>query len=89
MLQTGYTGAGGIEIYFPAREAEKVWNAVLQAGAPYGIVPAGLAARDTLRTEMGYCLYGSEINDTNFTHRCRIGLGKTRPETGFINSEKH
>ena len=83
---TGYTGAGGIEIYFPAREAEKVWNAVLQAGAPYGIVPAGLAARDTLRIEMGYCLYGNEINDT--TSPIAAGLGwVTRPETGFINSE--
>ena len=83
---TGYTGAGGIEIYFPATEAEKVWNAVLEAGAPYGIVPAGLAARDTLRTEMGYCLYGNEINDT--TSPIAAGLGwVTRTETGFINSE--
>ncbi|MDA9851829.1 glycine cleavage system aminomethyltransferase GcvT [Flavobacteriaceae bacterium] len=83
---TGYTGAGGIEVYFPASEAETVWNTVLKAGAPFGIVPVGLAARDTLRTEMGYCLYGNEINDT--TSPIAAGLGwVTKPETDFINSE--
>ncbi len=61
---TGYTGAGGIEIYFPAAKAPQVWESVLEAGRAYGIEPIGLAARDTLRTEMGYCLYGNEINDT-------------------------
>ena len=83
---TGYTGAGGIEIYLPANQAEKVWNAVLAAGASYGIVPAGLAARDTLRTEMGYCLYGNEINDS--TSPIAAGLGwVSKPEAGCINAK--
>jgi len=82
---TGYTGAGGIEIYFPSSKAEIIWNAVLHAGKDFGIVPAGLAARDTLRTEMGYCLYGNEINDT--ISPISAGLGwVTKPETGFIHS---
>jgi len=84
---TGYTGAGGIEIYFPSNQAEKIWTAVLDAGKDFGIVPAGLAARDTLRTEMGYCLYGNEIDDT--TSPISAGLGwVTKPETGFIHSEQ-
>ncbi len=83
---TGYTGAGGIEIYFPAADAPLIWNKVLQAGESYGILPAGLAARDTLRTEMGYCLYGNEIDD--ITSPIAAGLGwVTKPETGFFNSE--
>ena len=82
---TGYTGAGGIEIYFPSDKAPQVWDAVLQAGADYGITPAGLAARDTLRTEMGYCLYGNEINDTSSP----IAAGLkwiSKPETGCVNA---
>src|SRR5688572_10807289 len=62
---TGYTGAGGVEIYFENKDdnANKIWEAIFQAGAAQGIKPIGLAARDTLRLEMGYCLYGNEIDD--------------------------
>ncbi len=83
---TGYTGSGGIEIYFPVNQAELIWNAVLNAGKSYGIVPAGLAARNTLRTEMGYCLYGNEINETSSPIEAGLSwISKT--ETNFINSE--
>jgi aminomethyltransferase len=61
---TGYTGAGGFELYCLNHEAEQIWTAVLEAGREYGIKPAGLAARDTLRLEMGYCLYGNDIDET-------------------------
>lgn len=61
---TGYTGSGGCEIYFKNEDAEKVWKAVFEAGAEFDIKPIGLAARDTLRLEMGFCLYGHEIDDT-------------------------
>jgi len=60
---TGYTGAGGFEIYFPNEFAEKIWELILESGKSYGIQPIGLAARDTLRLEMGFCLYGNDIND--------------------------
>ena len=60
---TGYTGSGGFEIYCKNSEVEQVWNKVFEAGAAYGIKPIGLAARDTLRLEMGYCLYGNDIDD--------------------------
>ena len=82
---TGYTGAGGIEIYFPSEKAPLVWGAVLEAGESFGIAPIGLAARDTLRTEMGYCLYGNEINDTSSP----IAAGLkwiSKPEKGCINA---
>lgn len=70
---TGYTGAGGCEIYVRNEDGPKLWNAVFEAGDEYGIKPAGLAARDTLRLEMGYCLYGNDINDT--TSPIEAGLG--------------
>ena len=72
---TGYTGAGGVEIYFEDKNgnAEKIWNSIFQAGAAQGIKPIGLAARDTLRLEMGYCLYGNDIDDT--TSPLEAGLG--------------
>jgi len=70
---TGYTGSGGIEIYVPNTSMEKVWNAVFEAGKSYGIEPIGLAARDTLRLEKGFCLYGNDINDT--TNPLEAGLG--------------
>lgn len=60
---TGYTGAGGFELYFYPQEGLKIWNAVFEAGEEFGIKPVGLGARDTLRLEMGYCLYGNELND--------------------------
>lgn len=70
---TGYTGAGGCEIYFKNEDAEKIYKAVLKAGEKYGIKPIGLGARDTLRLEMGFCLYGNDINDT--TSPIEGGLG--------------
>lgn len=70
---TGYTGAGGFEIYFPAEHSVEIWNRVFEAGAPFGIKPIGLAARDTLRLEMGFCLYGNDIDDT--TSPLEAGLG--------------
>ena len=70
---TGYTGAGGFEIYCKNEEVAQVWDRVMEAGAPYGIKPAGLAARDTLRLEMGYCLYGNDIDDS--TSPLEAGLG--------------
>lgn len=72
---TGYTGAGGVEIYFEntGGAADKIWDAIFKAGAPHGIKPIGLGARDTLRLEMGYCLYGNDIDDT--TSPLEAGLG--------------
>jgi glycine cleavage system T protein len=72
---TGYTGAGGVEIYFEDKDghADKIWNAIFEAGAPHGIKPIGLGARDTLRLEMGFCLYGNDIDDT--TSPLEAGLG--------------
>ncbi|MBQ8650327.1 MAG: glycine cleavage system aminomethyltransferase GcvT [Flavobacteriales bacterium] len=70
---TGYTGAGGFEIYFPNEIAEDMWKKVFEAGAAYGIAPIGLGARDTLRLEKGFCLYGNDIDDT--TSPIEAGLG--------------
>jgi aminomethyltransferase len=72
---TGYTGAGGVEIYFEDKDgaADKVWDKIFEAGAAQGLKPIGLAARDTLRLEMGYCLYGNDIDDT--TSPLEAGLG--------------
>ncbi|MBI4649520.1 MAG: glycine cleavage system aminomethyltransferase GcvT [Bacteroidia bacterium] len=70
---TGYTGAGGCEIYIPNRYGEILWKAVFEAGAEFGIKPVGLGARDTLRLEMGFCLYGHDIDDT--TSPIEAGLG--------------
>lgn len=72
---TGYTGAGGVEIYFEDKgdNAEKIWNAIFEAGEPQGLKPIGLGARDTLRLEMGYALYGNDIDDT--TSPLEAGLG--------------
>jgi aminomethyltransferase len=72
---TGYTGAGGVEIYFENKEnnADTIWNAIFEAGKEAGLKPIGLAARDTLRLEMGYCLYGNDIDDT--TSPLEAGLG--------------
>lgn len=72
---TGYTGAGGVEIYFENKNghAEKIWNAIFEVGTPQGLKPIGLGARDTLRLEMGFCLYGNDIDDT--TSPLEAGLG--------------
>ena len=83
---TGYTGSGGFEIYCKNSEVEQVWNNVLEAGKEFGIKPIGLAARDTLRLEMGYCLYGNDIDDT--TSPLEAGLGWiTKFTKDFINSD--
>ncbi|SDD08587.1 aminomethyltransferase [Algoriphagus faecimaris] len=83
---TGYTGAGGFEIYVKNADAEKVWNAIFEAGKDFDIKPIGLGARDTLRMEMGYCLYGNDINDE--TSPIEAGLGWiTKFTKDFINSE--
>lgn len=84
---TGYTGAGGYEVYVPNPLAEKAWHVVMAAGAPHGIKPCGLAARDTLRLEMGFCLYGNDINDT--TSPLEAGLGWiTKFTKDFIDSDR-
>lgn len=84
---TGYTGSGGFEIYVPNEMALKVWDAVFAAGEPFGIKPIGLAARDTLRLEMGFCLYGNDIDDT--TSPIEAGLGWiTKFTKDFIDSER-
>ena len=83
---TGYTGSGGFEIYCKNNEAEQIWNKVFEAGAAFGIKPIGLAARDTLRLEMGYCLYGNDIDET--TSPIEAGLGWiTKFSKDFINAE--
>jgi len=85
---TGYTGAGGVEIYFENKDgaADKIWNAIFEAGAAQGIKAIGLGARDTLRLEMGYCLYGNDIDDT--TSPLEAGLGWiTKFSKPFTNSD--
>jgi len=83
---TGYTGSGGFEIYAKNTEIEQIWKKVFEAGEAYGIKPIGLAARDTLRLEMGFCLYGNDINDT--TSPLEAGLGWiTKFNKNFTNSE--
>lgn len=83
---TGYTGAGGFEIYVANEDVKKVWDAIFTAGAPFGIKPIGLGARDTLRLEMGFCLYGNDIDDT--TSPLEAGLGwVTKFTKEFVNSE--
>jgi aminomethyltransferase len=86
LSNTGYTGAGGFEIYMENADGPAIWRAVMEAGAEFGIRPIGLAARDTLRLEMGFCLYGNDINDT--TSPIEAGLGwitKFSEGNNFIN----
>ncbi len=83
---TGYTGAGGFEIYFDNEHADKIWDAIFDAGKAQNIKPIGLGARDTLRLEMGFCLYGNDIDDT--TSPIEAGLGWiTKFSKPFTNSE--
>ncbi|MDB4533253.1 glycine cleavage system aminomethyltransferase GcvT [Vicingaceae bacterium] len=83
---TGYTGAGGFEVYFENKDADAVWNAIQEAGKAVDMKMAGLAARDTLRLEMGFCLYGNDINDT--TSPLEAGLGWiTKFTKDFTNSD--
>lgn len=82
---TGYTGAGGFEIYIPNAHAAAAWDAIIAAGAPFGLEPIGLGARDTLRLEMGFCLYGNDIDD--MTSPIEAGLGWiTKFTKEFTNS---
>jgi aminomethyltransferase len=82
---TGYTGAGGFELYIENQHAETIWQALMEAGAEFGIKPCGLGARDTLRLEMAFCLYGNDIDDT--TSPLEAGLGWiTRFTKDFTNS---
>lgn len=84
---TGYTGSGGFEIYCKNKEVEQIWNKVFEAGSPYGIKPIGLAARDTLRLEMGYCLYGNDIDDTTSPYEAGLGW-VTKFTKDFVNHEQ-
>ena len=85
---TGYTGAGGFELYVPNAEATKLWDAIFNAGAEFDIKPAGLGARDTLRLEKGFCLYGNDINDE--TSPIEAGLGWiTKFTKPFIMADHH
>ena len=85
---TGYTGAGGYEIYILNKDAEHFWNSIMEAGAEFGILPCGLGARDTLRTEKGFCLYGHDINDS--TSPIEAGLGWiTKFTKEFVMSDYH
>jgi aminomethyltransferase len=84
---TGYTGAGGFEIYVKNEDAEKIWKSIFEAGKDEGIKPIGLGARDTLRLEMGFCLYGNDLDDT--TSPIEAGLGWiTKFTKSFTNSDK-
>ncbi len=83
---TGYTGAGGFEIYFDTIHSETIWNAIFEAGRPYDIQPIGLGARDTLRLEMGFCLYGNDIDEN--TCPIEAGLGwVTKFTKDFVNAD--
>ncbi len=83
---TGYTGSGGFELYIKNENAEQVWSSVLEAGESFGIQPIGLAARDTLRLEMGFCLYGNDIDDTTSPLEAKLGW-ITKFDTEFVNKE--
>ena len=83
---TGYTGSGGFEIYCKNTEVKQVWDKVFEAGADFGIKPIGLAARDTLRLEMGYCLYGNDITDETSPYEAGLGW-ITKFTKDFVNSE--
>lgn len=91
---TGYTGAGGFELYFYPNDGMKIWNAIFEAGAPEGIKPIGLGARDTLRLEMGYCLYGNDLDDSTSPIEAGLGWitklidGKNFPSRDLIEKQK-
>lgn len=94
--RTGYTGEPGIELYFTSEQStcDKVWDAIFEAGAEYGIEPIGLGARDTLRLEMGYCLYGNDIDETTYPQEAGLGwitkMKKQPPCLGFAGiAERH
>lgn len=83
---TGYTGSGGFEVYFKNESAEKIWDLLTEAGQEFGLIPCGLASRDTLRLEKGFCLYGNDIDDT--TSPLEAGLGWiTKFDKDFVDKE--
>ena len=82
--RTGYTGEDGFEIYLPTAKVSEVWNALLEAGAPMGLVPVGLGARDTLRLEMGYLLYGSDMDENTTPLECNLGWVVKMNKGSFI-----
>ena len=84
---TGYTGSGGVEIYCRNNDVAQLWKGIFKAGEAFGVQPIGLAARDTLRLEMGYCLYGNEINDNSSPIAAGLGW-VTRPKTDFVNAKR-
>lgn len=85
---TGYTGAGGVEIYMANKDAETIWNALFEAGKAYGLKPIGLGARDTLRLEMGFCLYGNDIDDHHSPIEAGLGwITKFVDGNNFIDRE--
>lgn len=92
IASTGYTGAGGVELYIPTTQAVRVWEALLTTGKVYNIQPIGLAARDTLRLEKGYCLYGHELSDTTSPIAARLGwcthFDKSFVGEGLIKKQK-
>lgn len=94
IANTGYTGAGGFEIYFPVEAAEFIWGILFKAGAEYGIQPIGLGARDTLRLEMGFCLYGHELDDTispieaGLSWATKFAEGKNFPSRAVFERQK-
>jgi aminomethyltransferase len=84
---TGYTGSGGFELYVENEHAEALWDAVMQAGQPFGIRPCGLGARDTLRLEMGFCLYGNDIDDTTSPLEAGLGWITKLNKGAFVDSD--
>lgn len=84
---TGYTGAGGFEIYCKNEDAVEIWDAIFKAGKEFGIKPAGLGSRDTLRLEMGFCLYGNDINDTTSPLQAGLGWITKMNKGDFIGKE--
>jgi aminomethyltransferase len=84
---TGYTGSGGFEIYADDKDLPAIWDAVLEAGADFGIKPIGLGARDTLRLEMGYCLYGNDITDETSPIEAGLGWITKTKDTQFIDRD--
>jgi len=91
---TGYTGAGGFELYFYLSDAKVIWDSIFEAGKPEGIKPIGLGARDTLRLEMGFCLYGNDLDDTTSPIEAGLGWitklteGKNFPSRALIEKQK-
>lgn len=87
LSNTGYTGSGGFEIYFKNEDAGQLWDALISAGAEFGLLPCGLAARDTLRLEKGFCLYGNDIDDTTSPLEAGLGWITKLDKEDFVDKE--